>query len=102
MRTSIRTTTSLSIDFIPLSRAFTPRFLPKSSLSDRSIAMKFIVAAVAFVAATLATATPIADEARDIWNPKMTYPHNGTVWASGTTQNVTWYALTHCCLACRV
>ncbi|KAI0761427.1 hypothetical protein BC629DRAFT_1261947, partial [Irpex lacteus] len=27
---------------------------------------------------------------RDVWTPKLLYPHAGTVWYSGQRHNVTW------------
>ena len=42
----------------------------------------------------LATAAPapapVAVEARDVWDPTMTYPTAGTVWESGKTYTVRW------------
>lgn len=50
-----------------------------------------IVSALLAAAAT-ASAAPFAPQARDVWAPKITYPHAGTVWKSGQRHNVTWCA----------
>ncbi|KIP06058.1 hypothetical protein PHLGIDRAFT_24778 [Phlebiopsis gigantea 11061_1 CR5-6] len=39
-------------------------------------------------AAALGAASQL--QARDIWDPKMTYPTTGTVWTSGQPHTVTW------------
>ncbi|KIP07806.1 hypothetical protein PHLGIDRAFT_117776 [Phlebiopsis gigantea 11061_1 CR5-6] len=41
------------------------------------------------VASQLANALPV-NQARDVWDPTMTYPTTGTVWTSGETYTVTW------------
>lgn len=56
--------------------------------------MKFmtIVSALALAAVSqLAHGAPTPKEARDIWDPKMTYPTSDTVWEAGQTYTVTWY-----------
>ena len=55
--------------------------------------MKFTTAlsalALAFVSSTsYVAAAPI--DARDVWDPKVLYPHSGTVWKLGARHNVTW------------
>ena len=60
--------------------------------------MKFLTALTAFAAAAAqmvsAAPTAVPVEAsldnRDIWDPKMTYPHAGVAWKSGEKHNVTW------------
>ncbi|GJE98807.1 hypothetical protein PsYK624_150440 [Phanerochaete sordida] len=42
----------------------------------------------ALAASGLSAAEPI--EARDVYVPRVTYPHAGTVWYSGQRHNVTW------------
>ena len=62
-----------------------------------TITMKFTTAfsALALAAVSrLAAAVPIQG-ARDVWDPRMTYPNNSTVWTSGQTYTVTWLALSH-------
>lgn len=39
----------------------------------------------------LGTALPLF--LRDVFVPPITYPHEGTVWASGQRHNVTWYVV---------
>ncbi|KIP07805.1 hypothetical protein PHLGIDRAFT_117775 [Phlebiopsis gigantea 11061_1 CR5-6] len=54
--------------------------------------MKFttLFSALALGAASqLANALPV-NQARDVWDPTMTYPTTGTVWTSGQTYTVTW------------
>ncbi|EJD55069.1 hypothetical protein AURDEDRAFT_132295 [Auricularia subglabra TFB-10046 SS5] len=48
--------------------------------------------AVALLAlAGLASASPApAVDKRDVYDPKVTYPHAGTVWRLGERHNVTW------------
>ncbi|KAI0314655.1 hypothetical protein OF83DRAFT_1135751 [Amylostereum chailletii] len=51
--------------------------------------MKFTTALSAlFAAAALVGAVPV--QKRDVWDPKVLYPHTGTVWTLGATHNVTW------------
>lgn len=52
--------------------------------------MKFTSIVPALFAAAVASAAPVEHKARDVWDPKLTYPHAGTVWFSGQTHNVTW------------
>ena len=54
--------------------------------------MKFAtsITAILATAASLVAAAPTIVEERDVWTPKLTYPHNGTVWKSGQRHNVTW------------
>lgn len=52
--------------------------------------MKFTsVVAALFTAAVAVTAAPVLEQ-RDVWAPKILYPHAGTVWNSGERHNVTW------------
>lgn len=46
-------------------------------------------AAVLLALAGLASAVPALDP-RDVYDPKVTYPHAGTVWRTGEHHNVTW------------
>ena len=51
--------------------------------------MKFTTVAAALLSAVaLTSAAPV--EERDVYSPKVTYPHAGTVWESGQKHNVTW------------
>lgn len=43
--------------------------------------------------AQLVGAAPMAKVARDVWDPKVTYPTATTIWESGQTYTVTWYAV---------
>jgi hypothetical protein len=46
--------------------------------------------AVALVAQTgLVSAAPTVQK-RDVYVPKVLYPHSGVTWTSGQTHNVTW------------
>ncbi|KAI0812588.1 hypothetical protein BC629DRAFT_946967 [Irpex lacteus] len=53
--------------------------------------MKFtsIVSAL-FASAVAVSAAPVELPTRDVWAPKVLYPHAGTVWTSGQRHNVTW------------
>ncbi|KAJ3540115.1 hypothetical protein NM688_g6268 [Phlebia brevispora] len=48
----------------------------------------FVGAVTQLVSAAPAVA-PVEDK-RDVWDPKMTYPHAGVVWKYGQKHNVTW------------
>ncbi|KAI0086236.1 hypothetical protein BDY19DRAFT_1059093 [Irpex rosettiformis] len=51
----------------------------------------FSVLATVLTAAAAISAAPTAQhEVRDVWSPKVLYPHAGTVWYSGQRHNVTW------------
>lgn len=52
--------------------------------------MKFMTIASTLLAATLAAATPVQNEARDVWAPALTYPSAGAVVNSGDNIKVTW------------
>ncbi|KAI0313845.1 hypothetical protein OF83DRAFT_495507 [Amylostereum chailletii] len=55
--------------------------------------MKFTTAFSALALAIASTTSFVAAapiEARDIWDPKVLYPHSGTVWKTGSYHNVTW------------
>ncbi|EJC97835.1 uncharacterized protein FOMMEDRAFT_23898 [Fomitiporia mediterranea MF3/22] len=39
---------------------------------------------------TFSSAAPIDLDRRDVWVPKVLYPHAGTVWKIGNHHNVTW------------
>ncbi|OCH93446.1 hypothetical protein OBBRIDRAFT_832690 [Obba rivulosa] len=41
------------------------------------------------VFAQLASARPVQKK-RDVYSPRVLYPHNGTVWSKGQRHNVTW------------
>ncbi|KAI0685043.1 hypothetical protein BC835DRAFT_1386245 [Cytidiella melzeri] len=43
-----------------------------------------------FAAAIIVSAAPLSQPTRDVWDPKVLYPHAGTVWNSGERHNVTW------------
>jgi len=46
-----------------------------------------------FLASTSAAPVSVSDLAkRDVWDPTVLYPHNGTVWKVGNHHNVTWDA----------
>ncbi|PSR75319.1 hypothetical protein EW026_g7822 [Hermanssonia centrifuga] len=47
------------------------------------------IAALLGVASQVANAAPV-HETRDVWDPRILYPHAGTVWYSGQRHNVTW------------
>ena len=49
------------------------------------------LAAVFLGALGMSTAAPTIEK-RDVYAPPVLYPHSGTVWYSGQTHNVTWYA----------
>ena len=51
--------------------------------------IKLAAAFVLALSSQVATAAP-AVEARDVYVPHITYPHQGTVWHSGQKHNVTW------------
>lgn len=54
--------------------------------------MKFTAALAAFALATVSqfvNAAP-AQQARDVWDPKVTFPTTGSVLESGQTYIVTW------------
>ena len=54
--------------------------------------MKFTtISSLLLAAVTAVVAAPLAEEKRDVYDPKVLYPHAGTVWYSGQTHNVTWY-----------
>lgn len=54
--------------------------------------MKFTtIFSALFAAAVSVSAAPLAKQARDVWDPKMTFPVSGTVLQSGQTILVTWY-----------
>ena len=48
--------------------------------------------AAAFLGALGMTAAMPTVETRDVYSPPVLYPHSGTVWYSGQTHNVTWFA----------
>ena len=52
-----------------------------------------LLPALALGAAASAAAAPVAP--RDVYVPKVLYPHTGTVWYSGQRHNVTWCAPPH-------
>ena len=55
--------------------------------------MKFTTIVSAFVLGALselAAAAPMAKVARDVWDPKVTFPTTGSVLESGQTVTVTW------------
>ncbi|TFY62045.1 hypothetical protein EVG20_g6844 [Dentipellis fragilis] len=56
--------------------------------------MKFtnaLTSTFVFPAAALSTMTAAAPlEPRDVYDPRVTYPHTGTVWIVGQRHNVTW------------
>jgi hypothetical protein len=55
--------------------------------------MQFTIIRVIFFAvlAALVAAAPTSNlENRDVFVPKVLYPHAGTVWYKGQTHNVTW------------
>ena len=39
---------------------------------------------------SLASAVPLSLNRRDVWDPPVTYPTNGTIWTAGQTYTVTW------------
>ncbi|KAI0737891.1 hypothetical protein C8Q80DRAFT_1275935 [Daedaleopsis nitida] len=53
-------------------------------------AKSVVILATALSALTqTACAAPVVEK-RDIWSPPLTYPHQGTVWYTGQSHNVTW------------
>lgn len=50
--------------------------------------MTFFFAVMALF--SLVSAVPLSLNRRDVWDPPVTYPTNGTVWTAGQTYNVTW------------
>ena len=54
--------------------------------------MKFTTIASAIALSVLSSFTAAAPvkEARDVWDPKMTYPDSSTIWYSGRSYTVTW------------
>jgi hypothetical protein len=53
--------------------------------------MKFMtLLSTLFAAAAAVSSAPTELAARDVWAPKILYPHAGTVWYSGQRHNVTW------------
>ncbi|KAI0086235.1 hypothetical protein BDY19DRAFT_895304 [Irpex rosettiformis] len=53
--------------------------------------MKVFSTLVSFLTAAVAvSASPAQHAARDVWTPRVLYPHSGTVWYSGQRHNVTW------------
>ncbi|OBZ69161.1 hypothetical protein A0H81_10914 [Grifola frondosa] len=47
-----------------------------------------------FSQVALGAPAPVELEKRDVYDPPVLYPHNGTVWYSGQRHNVTWYVET--------
>ena len=55
-----------------------------------------IISALGLAAVSqLANAAPNM-EARDVWDPKITYPNSYAVWYAGSTYTVTWYVHSWC------
>ena len=51
-----------------------------------------IISALVFSALVTSVNAAGPVESRDVYSPKVLYPHAGTVWYSGQRHNVTWYA----------
>lgn len=48
------------------------------------------IGAASLLASANAAPTEEKLAARNVWAPRMLYPHAGTVWKSGQRHNVTW------------
>ena len=55
---------------------------------SRSATVLFVAAFGTFFFQT-ASAAPVVEQ-RDVYTPRVTYPHQGTVWYRGQTHNIKW------------
>jgi len=74
--------------------AYLPYLTHRSTYLSSSI-MQFTTSFTSLVIALAAATTsvlaiPLELQKRDVWDPKILYPHAGTVWKLGATHNVTW------------
>lgn len=71
-----------------------PLTIPKFQATRAILILEMIVKSLgalllsALAASGAAFAVPV--ETRDVYSPKVLYPHSGTVWYSGQRHNVTW------------